>query len=66
MSYLERTALCPYFLYDNDRKIKCEGALIDCKDKEMFVDVGYRHCAGNYKNCMLKKLLDEYYERKSD
>lgn len=65
MSYLNGTALCPYYQYDKDNILHCEIGNIYFFDKYMRRDIGYTYCSQKYEECPFKKALDKYYERKS-
>ena len=66
MSYLESEALCPYYIRDVAGIIKCEAVgNVECRDKQMFRDIGYGYCANRYKQCPFKVAMDGYYERNS-
>lgn len=64
-------AMCPYFLTERDtqkkgKKLYCECGQLKLPDKEYRRGLVLKYCASPtlYKECILKKLMDEYYERK--
>ena len=59
--------MCPYFLKDNGLKaMYCECIRIKFPDKQSRRDIVFRYCAhpDGYRDCVFKKMMDEYYERK--
>jgi hypothetical protein len=62
-----RVGICPYFIRDRSKGVVyCECARFRFPDKPSRREIVYRYCAHpeGYKDCMLKKALDHYYERK--
>jgi hypothetical protein len=58
---------CPYFVKDKgDGYVYCECARFRFPDKKARRDIIYTYCAhpDGYKECVLKKVMDQYYERK--
>ena len=59
--------ICPYFQRDRGRGlVYCECARFRFPDKEARREIVYKLCAhpDDYKKCVLKQMLDHYYERK--
>lgn len=61
-------AKCPFYLNEEDRKIKCEGIQNGCVTTWEFSHRAEKkakktkHCDNNYQQCALYQLLDGQYE----
>lgn len=55
---------CPFFVTETSRYLTCEIGKIKFPDLKARNNIVLRYCAGNYKECMFYKNLQEYYERK--
>jgi hypothetical protein len=59
---------CPYFKYTRDKDIVCEGITNDCITISRFRPHNKRNlhckifCAANYKNCEIRRMLEEKYD----
>lgn len=58
---------CPYFLYEKEKSITCEGVCEQCRNKMSFESPDdkdayiIRHCLRYPNNCLLAAGLDERY-----
>lgn len=57
-------AECPFFKSNEWRFLSCEIGRFKFPDLVARDRVVVDHCAGDYKSCMLYKILQDYYERK--
>jgi hypothetical protein len=66
VSYHHRLWACPYFRWDERRKIHCEGGCVlsfpDGPALREYID---RHCASvsGYPSCTVAEMRAKYYER---
>ena len=60
---MDKHAECPYYRYEKEGRIYCEAGRIEAKSVLMRRELAYGYCAGNWAECTLKKMLDNYYER---
>lgn len=60
-----KTWACPFFGWDEKRKVHCEGGGAGFKDRDTFLSYTSRYCASvpGWKNCSLAVALLEYYEK---
>ena len=59
--------VCPYIKeLGKDKQLACECASFNFPDKGAKRDVIYGYCAhpDNWKECLFKKAMDNFYERK--
>lgn len=57
-------AECPFFQIEAGRLLTCELGKFKFPDYTARNEVVLKHCAGDYKQCMFYKILQDYYERK--
>lgn len=59
-------AECPFYKSEKGLRLRCELGTLVFPDKVARRAVVYEYCAHptNWKNCMLCKVLADYYERK--
>lgn len=55
---------CPFFQASEGRFLSCEIGKFKFPDLIVRDQVVVGLCAGDYKNCMLHKILQDYYKRK--
>ena len=61
-------AKCPFYMTEDDRKIKCAGlekgcnTVLEFKGKKFKQDVKQRYCEGDYEKCRLYQTLDKKYK----
>lgn len=55
---------CPFFRSNEGRYLSCEIGKFKFPDMTARDQVVINHCAGDYKQCMFYKILNDYYERK--
>ena len=68
MGYSNKTWACPFFKWDEKRKVHCEGGGAGFQDRETYVEYTDRYCASvqGWKSCSLAVALLEYYDRTGD
>ena len=64
MGYSNRTWACPFFKWDDKRRVICEGGSVSLPKQE-FAEYVDQYCADiqGWKNCPIAKSLAKYYER---
>lgn len=64
--YSSRIWECPFFKWDEKRKVHCEGGKVALPGKEQ-TEYIEQYCASEqgWRECPLAKALEKYYERKS-
>lgn len=56
--------ICPFFIWDEKRKIHCESAVLAFSDKIEFDDYADKFCASHdYKHCTIAQARMKNYER---
>ena len=65
MDYWHRQWACPFFRWDEQLKLHCEGCHVTFPDKEAAVKFFDVRCASlqGYKTCEVAKMLEDHYLR---
>lgn len=68
VGYSNKSWACPFFSWDEKRKVHCEGGGAGFSDKGTYADYTDRYCASvqGWKQCSLAVALLEYYDRTGD
>lgn len=69
MDYWHKAWTCPFFKWDDQKSIGCEGGKLQFHDKESAVEYMDRYCAGttcSWERCSVAASLLNYYDRKED
>lgn len=61
MSWMEQSCKCPYYLYDNGKKVGCDRFVLHMHDKKLRSRYVHTYCCKNYKKCSIAKTLEESY-----
>lgn len=64
--YSNRVWTCPFFHWDERRKVHCEGGCVALKDARSFDRYARSFCASvnGWERCTVAKALVEQYERR--
>lgn len=68
-SYLQAHVMCPFYKYDKDRRIICEGIversslILVYESKADFTAQTSSFCCGDYTKCEIYRMLMEKYEK---
>lgn len=68
MGYSNRTWACPFYTWDERKKIHCEGGCLSFRDREGLAEYANRHCGSTegWKGCTLAQSLMSYYDRQEE
>ena len=69
MDYWHKKWACPFFKWDDQQSIGCEGGKLRFHDKESAMQYMDTYCAGpgrSWEQCTVATALLEYYDRKED
>jgi len=66
MHYSRRTWICPYFKYDEKRRVHCEAGVIRMPDEQAMKDLADAYCGNlpGWEKCPLARCMSAFYERK--
>ena len=68
--YSHKTWICPYFQWDERRKVHCEGrCCVAFPDQKAYEEYTGAFCAnrnGGWRRCTIAQALNGYYERKTE
>lgn len=69
MDYWHKVWTCPFFKWDDQQSIGCEGGKLRFYDKESAVEYMDKYCAGtacSWEQCTVAASLLKFYDRKED
>ena len=69
MDYWHKAWTCPFFKWDDQKSVGCEGGKLIFHDKESAVEYMDKYCAGNgcsWERCSVAASLLKYYDRKEE
>lgn len=69
MDYWHKAWTCPFFKWDDQKCVGCEGGKLLFADKESAVEYMDAYCASQehaWKNCSIAASLLKYYDRKDE
>ena len=69
MDYWHKAWTCPFFKWDDQKNVGCEGGKLCFHDKASAVEYMDKYCAGtcnSWKRCSVAASLLNYYDRKED
>jgi len=54
---------CPFFKWDGKMEVSCEGGRVKFPEAEDAKGYFEKYCAGDWKNCSIARMLNQYYDR---
>ena len=69
MDYWHKAWTCPFFMWDDQKCVGCEGGKLIFHDKESAAEYMNTYCAGlgsSWERCSVAASLLKYYDRKED